>query len=132
MSENKNLIQGLYEAFGRGDMAYVFAAFAEDISWTEAEGFPYAGTYIGADEILSGVFMRIAADWDGWAATPHEHIEEGDTVITLGTYSGTCKATGKSMKAPLVHVWRIRDGKITSFVQHTDTALVREAMQADQ
>jgi ketosteroid isomerase-like protein len=130
MSSNKDLVQSLYQAFSEGDMPTVLSALADDISWTEAEGFPYAGTYVGADEILSGVFMRIAADWDGWAATPHEHIEEGDTVVTLGTYSGTCKATGKAMKAPLVHVWRIENGKITTFVQHTDTVLVREAMQA--
>ena len=132
MSENKTLIQNLYVAFSKGDMPTILSSFADDISWTEADGFPYAGTYIGADDILSGVFMRIAGDWDGWSATPHEHIEEGNTVITLGEYSGTCKATGKSMKVPLVHVWRLETGKIQSFVQHTDTALVREAMQADQ
>lgn len=131
MTENKTLIQNLYVAFADGDMGTILASFAEDISWTEADGFPYAGTYIGADEILAGVFMRIAADWDGWSATPHEHFEEGNTVLTLGEYSGICKATGKSMKSPLVHVWRIENGKIQSFVQYTDTVLVREAMKND-
>ena len=130
MSDHKFLIRNLYEAFAKGDMPAVLSAFAEDISWTEAEGFPYAGTYIGADAILAGVFARIGAEWDGWSAIPREYVEEGDTVITLGEYRGTFKATGKSMRAPMVHVWKLEGGRIKSFVQHTDTLLVREAMEA--
>ena len=57
--------------------------------------------------------------------------EEDNVVLTLGEYSGTYRATGKSMRAPLVHVWRIENGKIQSFVQYTDTALVRAAMEND-
>mgnify|MGYP001795557348 CR=1 FL=1 len=29
---------------------------AENISWTEAKGFPYGGTYIGLDNITKNVF----------------------------------------------------------------------------
>lgn len=129
MSDNKTLIQKLYDAFANGDMPAILAAFTDDVSWTEAEGFPYAGTYIGGDEVLTGVFMRIAIDWDGWSAIPHEHVVQGDTVVTLGEYSGTYKATGKSFRAPLVHVWRLENGRIKTFVQHTDTLLVRNAME---
>lgn len=31
---------------------------AVDAHWTEAQGFPYAGTYIGFDEIHENVFTR--------------------------------------------------------------------------
>lgn len=123
-----DLIQGLYSAFARGDVAGVLASFAPDIEWTEAEGFPYAGTYKGGEAILGGVFMRLATEWDGFAAVPAEHIAQGETVVTLGEYSGTYKATGKSFRAPFVHVWRLRDGKIHRFRQHTDTVLVQRAL----
>lgn len=128
MSENKRLIQELYAAFDMGDIPEVVAELGPEVSWTEAEGFPYAGTYIGGDDILTGVFMRLGTEWDGWAAVPSELIAEGDTVVALGEYSGTYRKTGKSFKAPFVHVWKLQDGKVRSFVQHTDTVLVNRAM----
>ena len=42
---NKNIIQGMYDSFASGDVTAVIAAFADSISWTEADGFPLAGTY---------------------------------------------------------------------------------------
>jgi hypothetical protein len=122
------IIKGLYQAFARGDVAGVLGAFASEIEWTEAEGFPYAGTYTGGEAILAGVFMRLATEWQGFAAVPAEFVGQGETVVALGEYSGTYRATGKSFRAPFVHVWRLRDGKIHRFRQHTDTVLVQRAL----
>lgn len=123
-----DIVKGLYQAFARGDVAGVLGAFAPDIEWTEAEGFLYGGTYKGADAILAGVFMRLATEWEGFAAVPAEFVAQGETVVTLGEYSGKYRATGKSFRAPFVHVWRLRDGKIHQFRQHTDTVLVQRAL----
>jgi ketosteroid isomerase-like protein len=128
MSGNTETIANLYTAFANGDVPTVLGAFAPDIRWAEAEGFPYGGTYIGPDAVLSGVFMRLGSEWDGYAAVPDEIIASGETVIALGHYSGTYKATGKYFRAPMVHVWRFRDGKVASFQQHTDTVLVQRAL----
>lgn len=128
MTSNKDLIRGVYAAFGVGDIAAVLSVLAPQARWTEAAGFPYAGTYVGADAVLQGVFMRIGQDWDGFAAVPSEYVAEGDTVVALGEYSGRNKATGRSFVAPFVHVWKMRDGKAVSFVQHVDTVLVQRAI----
>ncbi|GAC1658771.1 MAG: nuclear transport factor 2 family protein [Acidobacteriaceae bacterium] len=122
----KATIQSLYAAFATGDVPTVLSAFAPDIRWTEAAGFPYAGTYIGPQAILDGVFMRLATEWDAFAAVPQQLVAEGDTVIAIGEYSGTYKATNKPMRVPMVHVWTVTDGKITRFVQHTDTKLLAD------
>ena len=129
MSAHSDTIARLYEAFARGDVPAVLGAFAPEMRWTEAEGFPYGGTYVGADAILQGVFMRLGTEWDGYAAVPHEIIASGDTVVALGEYSGTYKATGKSFRAPFVHVWRLRGNHTISFTQYTDTAVVQRALQ---
>jgi ketosteroid isomerase-like protein len=47
----------------------------------------------------------------------------------VGSYSGTCKETGKSFSARVVHVFRVRDGKIASFEQFTDTAAIAAARE---
>lgn len=100
-----------------------------NIAWTEAEGFPYGGTYNGPNAVLEGVFMRLGSEWDGFAAVPDEFIDAADTIVVLGKYSGTYKATSKSFKANFAHVWKIREGKAIRFVQYVDTLLVHRALQ---
>lgn len=65
----------------RRDVPAVLAVLSPDISWTEAEGFPYGGTYVGHDAILQNVFARLGDEWDGYAAVPHEFIASADTVV---------------------------------------------------
>lgn len=129
MTQPVDTIKNLYAAFAQGDVPAVLSAMAPNISWTEAEGFPYGGTCIGPDAILQNVFMKLGTEWDNYRADSHELVGSGDTVIALGEYSGTYKATGKSFKAPFVHVWRLAGGKIVSFIQHTDTAVVQRALR---
>lgn len=129
MANHLDSIKNVYAAFAQGDIPSVLSVLAPNASWTEAEGFPYGGTYIGADAVLQNVFMKIGAEWEGFSASTHELIASGDTVIAQGEYSGTYRATGKSFKAPMVHVWKFAGEKVISFIQHTDTVLVQRAMQ---
>lgn len=121
---NVELLRGAYDAFGRGDVAGVLAILAPEVEWTEAEGHPYSGTYVGPDAVLENVFARIGADWSSFTVTPEEFVADGDHVVVLGDYAGTHGATGKSFGAPFAHTWRIEDGKVIRFRQFTDTAPV--------
>lgn len=125
---NLNKIKSLYDAFARSDIMGVLEVLSADIAWTEAEGFPYGGTYHGPKGVLEGVFMRLGSEWNGFAAVPNEFIDGGDTIVVLGKYSGTYKATGKSFEADFAHVWKLRDGKAAQFVQYVDTLLVNRAV----
>src|SRR4026207_1800760 len=107
---NLNKIKAVYDAFAKGDVPGVLAVMSPDIDWTEAEGFPYGGTYHGPNAVLTGVFMRLGSEWDGFAAVPDEFIDGGDVVIALGKYSGKYKATGKSFEANFAHVWKVQNG----------------------
>lgn len=59
MATNKEIVEGIYASFATGDVPAVLGAMAEDIQWTEADGFPLAGTYVGPQAVLEGVFMRL-------------------------------------------------------------------------
>ena len=119
------IIKGLYDAFATGNVPGVLGAFDENISWTEAEGFMYGGTYDGPNGVLSGVFMRLATEWADFSAVPSKIVDGGDgNVISTGTYSGKYLKTGKSMTVPFAHEWELRDGKIVKFNQHTDTLVI--------
>lgn len=126
---NLNSVQQVYNAFAKGDIPTVLAFLTPDCAWTEAEGFPYGGTYHGPRAVLEGVFMRLGSEWEGFAAVPDEFIDGRDTIVALGKYSGTYKRTGKSFQANFAHVWKISDGKATRFVQYVDTLVVQRALE---
>ncbi len=130
MSNNLDAVRGVYEAFAAGDISSVLGVLSPTVKWTEAEGGPYGGVSIGPDAVLANVFMKIGGEWDGYSAVPSELVADGSTVVALGEYSGTYKATGKSFKAPFAHVWKFEDGKATSFEQYTDTAVHLRPLQA--
>ena len=129
MSSNLDVVRGVYASFAVGDIPAVLGAFAPTIEWTEAAGGPYGGVSIGPNAVLENVFMKIGGEWDGFSAVPSEFVEQGATVVALGEYSGTYKATGRSFSAPFAHVWKFAHGKAVSFHQHTDTAVHLRPMQ---
>lgn len=129
MHRNRETVEAVYESFAKGDIPAVLAVMSPEIRWTEAEGGPYGGVSIGPGAVLENVFMKLGGEWDGFSAVAHEFVADGDTVVALGDYGGTYKATGKPFKAPFAHVWKFRDGKAVSFQQHTDTAVHLRPMQ---
>ncbi len=126
MATNKEIVEGLYESFAHGDVPAVLGAMADDIQWSEADGFPLAGTYVGPQAVLEGVFMRLGEIGEEFAAVPDQFVAEGDTVVALGNYNWKRKSSGEPAVVKMVHVWTIEGGKAVNFQQHVDTVKVRE------
>ena len=123
------VVSSFYESLGKGDVPGVLGLLDPQVKWTEAERFPYySGTWVGPQAVLDNLLKRVAADWTDFAATPRDYLVEGTKVVSLGTYSGVYKRTGKSMRADFAHVWTVENGKITRFVMYTDTAKLLEAL----
>ena len=129
MGKNHETIKAHYAGSDAHDMAAMMAPITPATAWTEMAGFPCAGTYVGAPAIIEGVFKRLGEDWDGYTFKLERLVDGGDTVVGIGTYSGTYRKTGKAMSVRVVHVWDLKDGKVERFEQFTDTKLVAEAMR---
>jgi ketosteroid isomerase-like protein len=130
MTPPVDTVRRFYDVLGRGDVPAVLSLLDVQVEWTEAERFPYyGGTWHGPQAVLANLLRPLSSDWDGFSVTVQEFIAEGDRVVSLGTYSGTFKKTGRSFSAAFAHVWTVRDDKLARFDMHTDTAKVLEAMQ---
>ena len=129
--QSVEVVRGMYEAFGRGDVPAVLGAMAADIEWHEAEGMPYGGVYHGPDEVAQKVFGPQIEDIPDFALAPEELIASGDKVAAVVRYTGTGKATGKALNLLVVHVWDVRDGKIARFRQFADAAKYLEVVPAE-
>jgi uncharacterized protein len=130
---NVDVVRGMYEAFGRGDIESVLAACDPQIEWRQAEGNPLEGGgsgLVGPEAVMENVFMRLAQEWDSFTVSPRQFHDAGDSVIVEGRYTGGCKATGRSIDAQFCHVFQLSEGKVTRYQQYMDTAQMQEVMGA--
>jgi SnoaL-like domain len=58
---------------------------------------PWAGNFNGRQEIAD-FFARVAQNLDFTEFAPRKMIEQGDTVVVIGTSSARAKRTGKTIK----------------------------------
>lgn len=128
MATNLEIIKATYEGASEENGKNLLAVLAPDVSWTEAAGFPYAGTYIGPQAVIENVFKRLGTEWIGYKATANTYLVDGDRVAVFGVYSGTYKKTNKAMSATFAHLYRLKDGKIITMEQYVDSAIVQKAM----
>lgn len=126
-SANLSLVQSLYTAFASRDRERILSIMHPDIEWVQNDGFPGGGAHKGAVHVLDNVLSQFRRDWDNWRARVTEWHDAGDTIIAIGVYEGTNKATGKQLSAGFAHIYEVKDGRIVRFRQYTDTALVLQA-----
>lgn len=99
---------------------------ADGIEWTEADGYPLAGTFVGPQAVLENVFMRLGEIGNEFAVIPDQLVADGDTVVVLGRCQWKHSTSGDPAEVKMVHVLTLADGKVTHFQQHIDTARVHE------
>ena len=127
---NLEIIKSTYEGKTSEENGQNLAKYViKDISWTEAKGFPYAGTYIGLENITKNVFSRLGSEWIDYKFTPEDYVASDDKVVAFGTYSGTYKITDKSFTARVAHIWKLKEHKIISFEQFVDSQTVNDAIK---
>lgn len=132
MKGNVAVVDGLYQAFAKGDIPNALAAMDANIVWNEAENFPYAdrNPYLGPDAVLNGVFARIGEEWEYWKLTDIQlHDMANNMVLATLRYDAKNKANGKTIDSQTAHLWTLKDGKIVGFQQFTDTKQAAEAVE---
>lgn len=121
---NVDLVKQLYSDFALGNVEGVLAQFDPAIEWRECKGMPFVkgdGIFIGPEAIVNNVFMHLPVFFDGFNIAVNEIFGVEDKVTMAGYYQGVNKATGNPFKANAVHVWTLKNEKLTHFFQAVDT-----------
>lgn len=127
---NLEIVKSTYEGKTSEENGKNLAKYVtEDISWTEAKGFPYAGTYIGLDNVTKNVFSRLGSEWIDYKFTPEDYVASDDKVVAYGAYTGAYKLTNKLFTARVAHIWKLKNSKIISFEQFVDSQSVVDVMK---
>lgn len=127
-STNTALLRAGYAAFATGDLDTVMGMFDPSIIWHTPETISFGGTYVGPAAV-GDFFGKLVEHYAELHVDPDQYLEQGETVAVLGHLRGRT-AAGNEFNTPFVHVWRVVDGKATSFTEHFDTAKMNAALGA--
>jgi ketosteroid isomerase-like protein len=131
MMTNVEVVKECYAKFGEGDIPGLLARFDPQIEFRLAQGHPYrmdGKPWIGGQEIARNFFMKAGPEWENWRILPEHILEAGDAVIVECRYAGMYKPTGGVLDVQVCHIWRLKQGKVTSFHQYIDTAQLQKTM----
>ena len=120
---NITLVQGLYAAFGRGDIASLLAAMTSDVDWQTlgpAQDYPTFGQRKGKAAVRE-FFTQVAATEEFSDFSPRDFYATGDMVFVLGSYAGKNEKTGRGRACAWAHVFTVAGGKVSRFREYTDT-----------
>jgi ketosteroid isomerase-like protein len=122
-------VREAYAAFARGDPDGLVDLFAPDAVIEQWDGVPWGGRADGIAAIREfvtnvGAHIRSRAEAD-------ELYVSGDDVVAIGRSRGTALRTGAPFDVRIVHVWRVRDGKIVYWRLLVETAPLLAALAAE-
>ena len=128
--ENLQVVKDAFAAFGRGDIPGLLALLSEDVEWhSPGVGLPLAGTYRGQDGVAN-FFQELTQEMDISDFQPREFVADGDRVLVIGWERTTLKATKRTVELDWIMAFTVRNGKIVSYRQFTDTQAIAAAYQA--
>jgi ketosteroid isomerase-like protein len=125
MTTPAQVVRNFYDKLAAIDAPGALGLMAPDIEWITMWHYKVEGR--GPERVAEGLFKPLVAEWSSFALVPTEFIAEGDTVVSLGDFTGVHGATGKQADARYAHVWTVKNGKITRFRQYIDTLAIAEA-----
>lgn len=123
-NQNTEQVTKIFEAFGRGDVAYILDQCADDVRFTSHldASVPWAGEFSGKANVAS-FFQAL-----GGAVEVADHpvtslVAQGNTVVATGDVSFRVRESGKSGTSAWVYIWKLADGKVQSYDQFNDAGL---------
>lgn len=127
---NVDLVKSAYAALSVGDVPKLLGSMHPQVQWTTTAGFKYGGIYRSPDAVLQNVLSKLPQDFESFSIDIERLLDAGNVVVMQGHYVAQGKATGKSVRAAVVHVLEISDGKIVRFDQYVDSATINPIMGA--
>jgi ketosteroid isomerase-like protein len=123
MGTATTIVQQVYEAFGRGDVPAILSMVAADVDWefVGSAGLAYAGNRRNHAGVAD-FFTAIPRTDQIHAFEPREFIEADTHVTVLGWEKSTALDTGKDFETEWVHVFTVKEEKVTRWRGFFNTA----------
>ena len=118
MTDNMTTVQGIYDAFGRGDVQWILDQLDDDVEWEEGirdTGLPYLRPGRGKAHVAS-FFEALAGNLELTRFEPGPLCDGGDVVMVPVLHTGRIVGGGDIPLNWEAHYWRFgSDGKVSAF-----------------
>ncbi|HEV7398090.1 MAG TPA: nuclear transport factor 2 family protein [Pyrinomonadaceae bacterium] len=128
--DNLNVVLDAYLACLNHNFDALRKCLAEDVKWFAIgppDLIPTAGTRYGHDQVEQ-YFEALDRIEDIQRFEPEEFITEGNKVVAMGTLKRRVDAKGNMLQSPWIHVFTLRNGRISDFRSFYDTAAAVTAL----
>ena len=116
---NEDLVREAFAAFGRGDIdALQRQYFDPGIRWHFPGRGPLAGDHEGVAQVAGMLAQPAELSGGTHSIELHDVIGNDDHVVVLAT--ARAERLGRQLEASVVHVFHVRDGKVTEAWTHHD------------
>jgi quercetin dioxygenase-like cupin family protein/ketosteroid isomerase-like protein len=130
MADNVSTVAGIYEAFGRGDVAWIVERLDDDISWEEGirdTGLSYLEPGRGKQHVAD-FFGHLMSTLELTHFEPEALCDGGDVVMVPVLHAGRIVGGGEVPLTHEAHEWRFGpDGKVVAFRHLFDYAIHERA-----
>lgn len=129
----KQVVKKAYDAFTSGDVEGMFSTYADNVIYNikGAPDIPWAGTFVGKNQVLE-FFQNMDNYIEFTKFEMVEMIAEGNTICILVDSEIKSKKTDVLVSSNMVHLIRVKAGKITEFTDFADTHLIYKSIHAKE
>jgi uncharacterized protein len=125
--DNVDVIQGAWDAFGRGDVEGASAVADPSAEFVVPEALPWGGTYHGPDGFRQ-LLAATAQHFDKFTPKPEKVLgADDDHVVVLAHVTGRSKK-GKDLDIHAVWLYKMRNGQVTRADVFVDTTQMLEVV----
>ena len=123
---NIEIVKKIYLAFKTKDLQTILQLQTEDTEWSVAgpgNKIPWAAPrhgHLGVADFLKVLGSLLFPE----VFEIHDYFENNEKVIALGYQKGYVRTSNVPYEFDFVHVWNLREGKVTKFRVYYDTDYV--------
>lgn len=120
----KSIAKKAIDDFKKGDITSTLSAMDENIVWLnpDAPEVPFAISVKGRNNVAT-FFSKFAETAEVSRFDINNYIQEGNKVVSWGSYDAKAKSTGKAFSTPIIMTWEFNQlGKCTHWQAYTNTS----------
>jgi uncharacterized protein len=121
---NIKIIEGVYDAFARGDVAAILEVVTDDVDWateTTSTAAPWYGPRRGKTAV-GEFFEAFGSTMEVEEFVPLSYAGTETDVLTVVRFRAKHRSNGRAVAMDLHHWFTFRDGKIAYYRGTEDTA----------
>lgn len=122
-SKEIEVVNKMLQAFGTGNMEALKITLSDSTEWNYngSDLIPYSGTYKGKNEVVKFI-GNIVSNVEILDFKVEQILNNGKTVVVLGSEKQKIKQNGKTLEQKWVQVYTVENGLITKMEEFANTA----------